>query len=658
MRIPPLLHLVTLVLPLLQGTPAATAAPSIWQAVDPGGFKHATLSPDGKHIAMIGYSGLNHGLYLTEVDSKNTKLLIAGRRVEEGFWTFNKEPLNVIWITNDLLLVDYGPQLESITLSGKKVAEIGWAVKSGVAILGKAEPDKPDSTTFLMISDASNNEISLADAKTGKSTKFKQPTSGKMIAWAFDRHGQLRAATMLNSSFWQDASSISNWYKASAGAEWEKLAEYKVGDNFWTPLHVPDEPDSLIISDNGNRDTQGIFRYHTRQRATVELLAGHPTQDIISARGLDKASFTSVVTNGMIPQHYWFDADWQKVQKSVDQALPKRVNILSGDPKNRVLIHSTADVDPGTWYLMDVANSSISEIAQVRHAINPEQMLPMQAINYPASDGLSIPAWLTRPAGQASTPRPTVVLVHGGPIARDYWYWDPDVQLLAGRGYVVFQPQFRGSSGFGEKFMRAGFGQWGLAMQDDITAGVEYLIKQGIADPKRICIYGASYGGYAALWGLVKTPNLYQCGISFAGVVDIEYMFRDSSDVNSERLGREWRRVIIGDLQQDKDKFDKVSPLKHADKITAPVLLIHGDNDQRVPIAHAKKMKRALEQHNRPPEWLVFENEGHGIRYIKNRKTYFETVLKFLDKHIGPAKDKATPTTQVTEATGPAAAGN
>ena len=176
-----------------------------------------------------------------------------------------------------------------------------------------------------------------------------------------------------------------------------------------------------------------------------------------------------------------------------------------------------------------------------------------------------------------------VVVVHGGPVARDHWAWDAEVQLLAARGYVVFQPQFRGSSGFGKRFEAAGYGQWGLDMQDDITAGVEHLVRQGVADPARICIYGASYGGYAAVWGLIKTPALYRCGASLAGVSDIAMALSDTPDGHSGPAVHELQRHLIGDLERDRERLRQVSPLERARDIRAPLLIAHGDEDLRVP---------------------------------------------------------------------------
>lgn len=619
----------------------AFAVVSIADITDPRGAYSVGLSPDGKHIALIGFSGSTHGLIIVDVASMASKMIVQGRRVVEAQWVFNKEPQSVTWITNDLLAVDYGIQIETVTLDGKKVAEI-VSSSDGVSVLGKADPSQPDSPMFLLVTDLADNDIALADGRSGKLTKLRFPMSGKPIQWAFDKHGQLRAMTLLNSAFWKDANSVTNWYKANADSAWEKLVEFKVTDDYWIPMFVPEQENSLVISSNSGRDTRAIFRYDTKNKAITELMAGHPTQDILAVGGIQQREFNSVLTSGMLPQKYWFDEDWQKIQAAVDEALPKRINILSGDPKNKVLIFSYGDIDPGTWLLLDTVQLTLIDVAKAKMSIDAEKMRPMEAITYPARDGLNIPAYLTRPLAPVacvdtvSCPAPTIVMVHGGPTVRDLWRWNEDVQLLAGNGYVVFQPQFRGSYGFGKKFKEAGFGQWGLAMQDDITAGVEYLIQQGIADPKRICIYGASYGGYAALWGLIKTPTLYKCGVSFAGVVDIEYMFNDSSDTNSNSIGREMMRARVGELVQNKEKFDAVSPLKHADKIMVPVLLMHGDEDKRVPISHGKKMKLALEENKKIFQWNVFEGEGHGLTYVNSQNRYFETLLEFFGKYLRP----------------------
>jgi dipeptidyl aminopeptidase/acylaminoacyl peptidase len=365
-----------------------------------------------------------------------------------------------------------------------------------------------------------------------------------------------------------------------------------------------------------------------------EMLAGSASEDILSVSGIDQAAYEQVSTGGLRTESVWLNGVWGGVQKSVDAALPGRNNRISGNPRGKVLVFSYSDQFPGEYHLLDMETGVMRHLAYRRTALEGVSARPMETLHYAAADGLSIPAFLTRPADRAKN-APLVVLIHGGPWVRDYWGWDNEVQLLAAHGYAVFQPQFRGSTGFGKRFEEAGYGQWGLAMQDDISAGVRHLIAQGIADPKRICIVGSSYGGYAALWGLVKTPELYQCGVSFAGVVDIDFMTHDESDVAGSKVAQEIRLKRIGNPAANPQQFEQVSPLKQVARIQAPVLLMHGEEDRRVPIAHGEKMKQALEAQGKPVQWLQFPKEGHGLYYLANEKKYYETLLEFLDKHLG-----------------------
>ena len=611
-------------------TPLWAGDLSIAEAIDPHSVESARLSPDGKHIAVIGYTGLNHGLFLIDTETHAGKLIINGQRVQEGNWIFDKEPRSVIWVTNDLLAVDYGIEAESVDLNGTKVADLGTQV------IRKANAEKVDAPLLLSFTDDDESAVALYNARTGERSKYHYPMSGKPLHWVFDKDGALRALTLMNSEFWKDVTRISNWYKPAGASEWVKLAEFAIDENRWVPMFVPDQDNTLIIGSSIGRDTTAIFRYDTKKREIGDMLAGAAGQDIVDVNAVSQSEFKYLTTSGMLPQQFWFDAQWAQLQASVDQVLPHRINILSGDPKKQVLIYSYGDVEPGEWLLLDTAKMTLRDVVRSRPSIDPLKMRPMASISYPAKDGLIIPAYLTRP-NDVSRPAPTVIMVHGGPQVRDQWGWDADVQLLAAHGYVVLQPQFRGSSGFGRKFLEAGYGQWGLAMQDDITAGVEYLIQAGIADPARICIYGASYGGFAALSGLVKTPQLYRCGVSFAGVSDIAYMFADSSDRVHDKVMRQYMRSHIGDPERNKEQFEQVSPLLHADRIEVPVLLMHGDADQRVPISHMEKMKRALERNHKYVESLTFEDEGHGLQYIKNQQKFYETLFAFLDKYLMPA---------------------
>lgn len=625
------------------GSPLYAAEPiSIDTFITYHGIQSAVLSPNGQLIAKIEAYGGYPKLTIEDAETKRSYMTLRTKKSVEAGWIYEKTPRRVTWITNDLIAVDYGYAAESMTLDGTMIARLGKQ------ILRKAD-DNPESPMVLVITDK-DGSLALANARTGDRHKYRVP-GGRQIARAFDAKGALRAVTLVNSEFWRDVTSVTNWYKPRANGDWEKLAEFGVGEDYWIPLSVPDEANKLVVSSRIGRETVAIFEYDTKLKQLGEMMAGHPTVDILGMKGTGDQNFDSVVTGGMIPQTVWFEAVWGRLQKTVDAALPGRINVLSGNPSTRILIHSAADVDPGSWYVLDVKALTLRPIGRVRETIDFELMRPKESVAYAAKDGLKIPAFLTRPAG-VTKPAPAVILIHGGPTVRDGWDWDEDVQFLASRGYVVFQPQFRGSSGFGRSFEAAGYGQWGLAMQDDVTAGVEWLISQGIADRERICIVGASYGGYAALWGLAKTPDLYKCGVSFAGVSDIELMFKESSDSNSDKVARQLMRSRIGDIRVNKTDFDRVSPLKNADRIKAPVLLMHGVEDERVPVSHARKMKRALQEQHKSVELIEFAEEGHGLTYLKSQAIYFLKLEAFLGKHIGPGETNIVPAATLEKAAG------
>jgi dipeptidyl aminopeptidase/acylaminoacyl peptidase len=246
-----------------------------------------------------------------------------------------------------------------------------------------------------------------------------------------------------------------------------------------------------------------------------------------------------------------------------------------------------------------------------------------------ARDGTVLNGYITRPVGNG--PHPMVVLPHGGPHnIHNTWHFDRKIQLLANRGYAVLQVNYRGSGGYGVDFETAGFREWGAKMQDDITDATHWAIDKGHADKNRICIYGASYGGYAALMGSVKEPNLYRCAIGFAGVYDLELML-SSADIPRSKSGRAYLSKALGD---DREQLRSRSPARHAQAISIPILLIHGKEDWRVDFEHAKRMKAALESNKKSFEWMVLSREGHGVYDEASRREMYERILGFLDKHL------------------------
>jgi dipeptidyl aminopeptidase/acylaminoacyl peptidase len=489
-----------------------------------------------------------------------------------------------------------------------------------------------------------SQHVRRVNVETGESVDVPLDLPGDLTHVVFDRHGRLRAATTAETHWLRKGAKFANWYRHDEHSPWQKLLEYTAVEEHWEPVGVPDESDTLAVLSREGRDTWAEFTYDVAARKLGDLRVGHPTEDVVAftlaTNGGDMEQEIRVMTGGLKPTTYWFDSRWSHLQKSVDAALPGTINVLSGDKDGMVLVFSYSDRDPGRWLLFDTHAMTMRPVGWHQLAVDADRMRPMQTITYTASDGLAIPAYLTLPEG-GTGPRPMVVYIHGGPVARDEWGWDFDVQALALMGYAVFQPQFRGSSGFGRRFEEAGYRQWGLAMQDDVTAGVQAMIARGIADPERICIYGASYGGYAALWGLVKSPELYRCGISLAGVTDIGERFSDWSDTNASKTGPELMRFEVGDIDTMRAQFDAVSPAKHADRIQVPVLLGHGTDDERVPIGHSERMADALRSAHKEVETYWYKGEGHGLSLVKDLRDFELHLLDFLDRHIGPTSSLA-----------------
>lgn len=252
-----------------------------------------------------------------------------------------------------------------------------------------------------------------------------------------------------------------------------------------------------------------------------------------------------------------------------------------------------------------------------------------------ARDGAELPVWITKVEGQAAAPRPAVVLVHGGPWERaTSWHWDPEAQFLATRGYVVIEPEFRGSAGYGDRHHRAGWKQWGQRMQDDVTDALKFAVDKGWVDPKRVCIAGGSYGGYSALMGLAKDPGLYQCAVAWAAVSDPRMMYTvhwsDISDRNKSFTMPE----MMGDLEKDADMLKANAPIELASRIKAPVMLAHGLLDRRIPIVYSEKLREALIEAGNKPEWVVYDAEGHGWRRPATRIDFWQRVERFLGKHL------------------------
>ncbi|WP_158881010.1 alpha/beta fold hydrolase [Rhodanobacter sp. L36] len=341
----------------------------------------------------------------------------------------------------------------------------------------------------------------------------------------------------------------------------------------------------------------------------------------------------AMIGTGRPLARFWNAQDPDSIWRmAIDKAFPNSTNNVtsaSSDGKLQI-VWTQSDRDPGSFYLLDREHRKADLLFRSKPWIDPTQQLSSEPFELKARDGLPLFGFMTLPAGGAKS-APMIVMVHGGPYyVRDDWDFDAETQMLAQHGFAVLRVNFRGSSGFGRPFQEKGYMQWGAAMQDDVTDATRWAIRQGIADPDRICIYGGSYGGYAALMGVVREPALYRCAAGLAGVYDLSKQYK-WGDIRRSDRGLDYLRRVIG---QDPLQLANRSPSAHAAQITVPILLAHGTLDGRVDIKHAKEMSNALAKAGHPPEYLEYQYEGHGLAAPEHLADFYTHLLQFFDTHL------------------------
>lgn len=340
------------------------------------------------------------------------------------------------------------------------------------------------------------------------------------------------------------------------------------------------------------------------------------------------------------PMSYWFDDKLGRIQRGIDAALPagrsNRLYCGRCESSRFIVIRSSSDRQPSEYFLFDRSKSSLQQIGASRPWIEESAQSRRTLHRVAARDGLSMPMYVTHPADPApDKPLPAVVLVHGGPWVRGSdLSWEAEAQFLASRGYRVLQPEFRGSEGYGFRHFKAGWKEWGRAMQDDLVDAVQWAAAQGLIDPKRVCIVGGSYGGYAALMGPISHPDTYRCAASFAGVTDIQLMYDISWSDLSEDHRRYGMPVLIGDPVKDAERLDAASPLKRVAEIKVPLFLAHGAADRRVPIEHTRKFVDAAKRARVGVETQYYSDEGHGFSNPANHADYFGRLERFLERSL------------------------
>lgn len=428
----------------------------------------------------------------------------------------------------------------------------------------------------------------------------------------------------------------------NAAGDYKRIGAFRGSDAPWEFLGLlPGEKQAIMqVRSVEEHDRGALYAFDRETMQRGKLLYEPPQGELAGIkRGADGAILGAAYETDKVRMQ-WFEPVWAKLFASLEITFPgKQIMLVSSTTDAlRHIVYVYSDRDPGAYYFFDAGRPAITPIGRVNSSVDPAKMAERKAIKYAARDGLEIHGYLTLPSGEPGRKHPLILLPHGGPFGiRDSWHFDPEAQFLASRGYAVLQVNFRGSGGYGAKFQEAGKRQWGLKMQDDLTDAVHWAVAQGIADADQVGIYGASYGGYAALAGLVFTPELYRCGVNYVGVSDLGIMVHPN-----EEKGRFFALFTAEWIGSETADLKARSPVEHVENIRVPTLHAYGENDPRVDIGHWKRLERALKKYNKRYVRIEERDEGHGFENENSRVRFYRAMEEFLGKYLPSAENVAS----------------
>lgn len=493
-------------------------------------------------------------------------------------------------------------------------------------------------------------DVYLFNTMNGRYQLLTVDNPGFVTGWVLD-HNHVPRVAVSQPQQERDGRNREVWYRDNADSKWERLSRTEmlagmisVGGESLSPIAFDFDNTTLYVSSSQGRDKAAVYRFDTKTRTKGDIVFEHSLVDIRGGLVFSQTQkkLLGIRYNADKPGVKWFDPEMEKLQKMIDATFPKTINVIAlpSETDTRGLVFSESDVQPGLYQLLDRTKPSVEMLAQTREWIDPDLMAERRFITYKARDGLVIPAWITIPKGSQGKKLPLIVNIHGGPWVRAYafteWGRWPEAQFFASRGYLVLEPEPRGSTGFGRKHLSLAIKQWGQTMQDDITDGALHLVKEGMVDEKRMCLHGGSYGGYATAMGLAKNPEIWRCGTPFVAVTDL-FMFQNlnTSDISrgTDFLQGSFKRVV-GDSEADKEMFTKYSPALQAHHIKAPVMLAMGSDDVRVPIEHGAALRSAIERAGGSVEYVVYNGEGHGFNKDENVFDFYKRLEAFFAKNL------------------------
>ena len=583
------------------------------------------ISPDGTSISYLKPYNGRLNIFIQTLDGKEVTRITKeiDRSVSYYFWINNNELLYLKeTIGNDRI------QLHVVSRDGSRSREILSEEKARIRFINPARIldnqllialNKRDSTVFDAYKlNVETRKLTLAVRNPGNITNWYADPSGKLrMAVASD--GVNETLLFRNSENESFRSVVTNNFKTSI---------LPVG--FGT-----DNKSRIYALSNQNRDKKALVEFDCNTGKESHVIFERKDADVIEADYSNKKNLGYALYETWKKERYYFDPEVKKVYEDLEKKMPNsEIRIADRDLSGKLfLIRVFTDKTPGISYLYTSSNRKLSMISDVNTELRETEMCDMKPISYKTRDGLTIHGYLTFPKGMKPYSLPVVVIPHAGPSSRNSWGFNSEAQFLANRGYAVLQMNYRGSTGYGKEFWAAGFKKWGTDMQNDITDGVKWLIDEGIANPKRIAIYGSSFGGYSALHGMCFQPGLYACGASYSGPINLFNYVKESAPYIRPTLQMYYE--MVGIPEKDPDYFRAVSPVFHADLIRDPILIAQGGKDPRVNVNETNQFVKELKKRQIPITYILKEDERHYFRIQENRYEFYRKLEKFLADNIG-----------------------
>ena len=620
----------------LKAAPLAAAPPPVEAYGMLPSLEAARLSPDGTMVAFLASVQGRRCLVIHFLDIEHKPKIICPGKVEVRWfaWKTNARVLLSIYEplpnpggrlvnVSELIGMDVDGTHTQLLMRPREGFFINYA---NDAVLDFLANDPDHILMKIFETSPTIQDIVKVDVNTGKHEIFVS-ASDNVRDWITDSQGRPRLGLQV------DGRKVDAVYRDDIGASLIKIeGDDIIGKSGFALVGLSDTPGVIYVASNHETGRFCIYLYDVKNKKVVDRYASDPGVDITNVI-LDRKQIVGYQFADDMSRQVFTDPAWKHDAEAIEKQFPaahiQLVDRISDG--QRVLVAIDSNNLPPTYYVLarhPGKPTTLSPIGDTRPYIPDEAVAPVKAIVYRARDGLQIHAYLTLPPGKPKGPIPFVVLPHGGPYARDYLGFDYVAQMIASRGYGVLQPNYRGSTGYGSGFLIAGFQEWGRKMQDDVTDGTKWLIEQKLADPARICIVGWSYGGYAALMGAVREPDLYRCAASMAGVTDLRHVQPASGQVMANRA--------VPQLNGDKSLIDENSPARNAAKINIPILLVHGRQDVNVSFKDSEEMERELRAAGKTVDTLYFDAEDHFLFKEGDRVAFLKKLDQFLEDNLGP----------------------